>query len=151
MPLYHRLLSGNKDKTVEVRSPINLFLTSSLGSVFLVVCVDVETGRVYVPVCRYLVEAVEHWLICLNADAVVEFDVCVCLLLTESVLCVLRVYAVLREAGTCRDYSSLVVEVERMVLVEELTDSLVYLEGSQHILSADFQVELELERYAVQI
>jgi hypothetical protein len=102
-------------------------------------------------VSRNFVELIEHRLIGLNAYPESEFQIRVCLVLPERILRVSRVDTGLRETSTSRNDSPLVVKVERVVLVEELTDSLVYLESRIHILAMNLQVELELKRDTVEI
>ena len=70
-------------------------------------------------------------------------------MLTERILCIGRRDARLRETSTGRHDSTFVIEVERVVLVEELTDSLVYLERRVHVLSMYLDSKLELKRYRV--
>ena len=72
-------------------------------------------------------------------------------MLTERILCISWSDTRLRETGTGRHDSTFVIEVKRVIFVEELTDSLVYLERRVHVLSMYLDSKLELKRYRVQI
>lgn len=72
-------------------------------------------------------------------------------MLTKRILCIGRSDTRLRKTGTRRNDSAFVIEVKCVVLVEELTDSLVYLERRVHVLSMYLNSKLELKRYRVQV
>lgn len=70
IPLDHHLLAADECQPVEVSRPANLFVTSALSTVLLVVDIDIKAVTMNISISRYLVVAVEYWLISLDADIV---------------------------------------------------------------------------------
>ena len=70
IPLDHHLLTADECQPVEVSRPANLFVTSALSAVLLVIDIDIKAVTMNISVGWYLVVAVEYGLIGLDTDIV---------------------------------------------------------------------------------